>query len=189
MNSSRVKLQRRPFLTPIWLTAGACTAGFLFLLFVIWVWGTANSTTVIVIRHAEKDGGNQVDPKLSAAGAERAQRLARMFGAVDVPGRLDAIYVTNTLRSRLTAAPLAERLSLPLSVAAGTDATALAQRVLREHGGGRVLIVAHLDTLPAIVSSLSGIDDIPKVDAEDYGIIYIVTVPRIGHANLLRLIY
>jgi phosphohistidine phosphatase SixA len=188
MNSSRVKLQRRPFLTPIWLTAGACTAGFLFLLFVIWVWGTAYSTTVIVIRHAEKDGGEQVDPKLSAAGVERAQRLARMFGAVDVPGRLDAIYVTNTL-SRLTAAPLAELLSLPLSVAAGTDPKALTHRVLREHGGGRVLIVAHLDTLPAIVSSLSGIDDIPKVDADDYGIIYVVTVPRIGHANLLRLNY
>ncbi len=189
MNSSRVKLQHRPFLTPIWLTAGAAVAAFVFFLFVMWVWGTAGSTTVIVIRHAEKDSADQADPKLSAAGSERAQRLARMFGAVDGPGRLDAIYVSNTLRSKLTAEPLAERLHVPLEIAAGNDAKALAHRALREHGGGRVLIVAHLDTLPAIVASLSGIDDIPQLEADDYGIIYVVTVPRIGHANLLRLSY
>jgi broad specificity phosphatase PhoE len=188
MNSSRVKLQHRPFLTPIWLTAGAAAAAFLFSLFVIWVWGTANSTTVIVIRHAEKDSADTVDPKLSVAGMERAQLLARMFGAGDGPGRLDAIYVSNTLRSKLTAEPLAQRLHLPLSIAAG-DGKALARRALREHAGGRVLIVAHLDTLPAIVASLSGIDDIPPLAAEDYGLIYVVTVPRIGHANLLRLSY
>jgi broad specificity phosphatase PhoE len=112
-----------------------------------------------------------------------------MFGAVDGPGRLDAIYVSNTLRSKLTAEPLAERLHVPLKVAAGNDdGKALARRALREHGGGRVLIVAHLDTLPVIVASLSGID-IPKLEADDYGVIYVVTVPRIGHANLLRLNY
>jgi len=188
MNSSRVKLQRRPFLTPIWLTVGTATAAFLFALFIIWVWGTADSTTVIVVRHAEKDAVDTVDPKLSAAGSERAQLLARMFGA-DGPGRLDAIYVSNTSRSRLTAAPLAERLHLPLSVAAGNDGKALARRALREHAGGRVLIVAHLDTMPAIVAALSGIDAIPPPDAQDYGVIYVVTVPRIGHANLLRLNY
>jgi broad specificity phosphatase PhoE len=189
MNSSRVNLRRRPFLTPIWLTVGAAAAAFLFALCIIWAWGTADSTTVIVVRHAEQDTGDPVDPKLSAAGSERAQLLARMFGAVDGPGRLDAIYVSNTLRSRLTAAPLAERLHLPLSVAAGNDGKALARRALREHAGGRVLIVAHLDTLPAIVASLSGIDEIPKLDPQDYGVIYVVTVPRIGHANLLRLNY
>jgi broad specificity phosphatase PhoE len=189
MNSSRVKLQRRPFLTPIWLTVGAVATAFVFALFMIWVWGTADSTTVIVVRHAEKETGDAVDPKLSAAGSARAQLLARMFGVADGPGRLDAIYVSNTSRSRLTAAPLAERLHLPVSVAAGNDARALARRALREHAGGRVLIVAHLDTLPAIVASLSGNDDIPNLDAQDYGVIYVVTVPRIGHANLLRLNY
>jgi phosphohistidine phosphatase SixA len=189
MNSSRVKLQHRPFLTPIWLTAGAAAAAFLFALFVIWVWGTADSTTVIVIRHAENEGGDQVDPRLSAAGAERAQLLARMFGAIDGPGRLDAIYVSNTLRSRLTAAPLAERLHMPLTVAAVDDGKALARRAVHEHGGGRVLIVAQLDTLPAVVGSLSGGGAFPKLDAADYGIIYVVTVPRIGHANILQLNY
>ena len=189
MNSSRVKLQHRPFLTPIWLTVGAAVAAFLFALFVIWVWGTADSTTVIVIPHAEQEAGGQVDPKLSSVGEERAQRLARIFGASQGPGRLDAIYVSNASFSRLTAAPLAERLHVPLSVAAGGDDVALARRALREHGGGRVLVVAHPDTLPGIVAALSGVDHIPRLNAQDYGIIYVVTVPRIGHANLVRLNY
>jgi broad specificity phosphatase PhoE len=189
MSSSRVKLQRRPFLTPIWLIAGAAAASLLFALFIIWVWGTADSTTVIVIRHAEQDQVDPADPGLSAAGFERAARLAHMFGAVKGPGRLDAVYVSNTRLSRLTAAPLADRLHVPLTVAAGDDGRALARRALREHAGGRVLIVAHLDILPALVAALSGNDDIPTLDAADYGVIYVVTVPRIGHANLLRLNY
>jgi broad specificity phosphatase PhoE len=112
-----------------------------------------------------------------------------MVGAIDGPGRLDAIYVSNTLRSRLTAAPLAERLHMPLTVAAVDDGKALARRAVHEHGGGRVLIVARLDTLPAVVGSLSGGGAFPKLDAADYGIIYVVTVPRIGHANILQLNY
>jgi broad specificity phosphatase PhoE len=181
MTNSRVKLQHRPFLTPIWVTAGAAGAAFLFALFLIWVWGTAGSTTVIVI---------PVDPKIAAAaGEERTQMLARMFGGSDGPGRLDAIYASSTPGSRLTATPLAARLRIPLNVAAGTDAKALARRVLREHGGGRVLIVAHLDAFPGIVEALSGVAYDANLDAEDYRVIDVVTVPRIGHANLLRFNY
>jgi broad specificity phosphatase PhoE len=188
MNLSRVKLQRRPFLTPIWLIAGTGAAAFVLSLFIIWEWGTADATTVIVLGHAEEARAEPADPKLSAAGAERAQLLARMFGAAEGPGRLDAIYASNTLRSRLTAEPLAQRVHLPLTVTADTGRE-LAHRVLREHGGGRVLIVAREGTLPALVASLSGIAGLPEVHAEDYGIIYVITVPRIGHANLLRLNY
>jgi hypothetical protein len=180
MNSSRVKLQHRPFLTPIWLTVGAAGAAFLFALFLIWVWGTAGSTTVIVI---------PVDPKPAAAGDERAALLARMFGGTGGPGRLDAIYVSNTPGSRLMAAALAARLRIPLSVAAETGAKVLARRALHEHGGGRVLIIAHLDVFPGIVEALSGVAYDAKLDAEDYRVIDVVTVPRIGHANLLRLNY
>jgi hypothetical protein len=31
--------------------------------------------------------------------------------------------------------------------------------------------------------------DIPNIDEQDFGVMYIVTVPRIGHANLVRLNY
>jgi broad specificity phosphatase PhoE len=178
MNNSRVKLQHRPFLTPIWVTAGAAGTAFLFTLFLIWVWGTAGSTTVIVIPE---------DPVATVE--ERAAALVRMFGATEGPGRVDAIYVSNTTRGRLTASPLATRLHIPLLVAAETEAQDIARRALREHRGGRVVIVVHHDTFTRMVESLSGVEGIPKLAAEEYGVIYVVTVPRIGHANLLRLNY
>ena len=175
MNSSRVNLQHRPFLTPIWITAGVAAAGFLFALFVIWVWGTAGSTTVIVI------------PEDPAAAEARSALFARMFGAEQGPGRLDAIYASPGSRPTVTA--LASRLHITLRDAPDTDAKALARHALHEHGGGRVLVIAQRDLFAGVVKALSGVDDIPPLAAGDYGVVYVVTVPRIGHANLLRLNY
>lgn len=188
MKSERANLQHRPFLIPIWLTAIAALGAFSLALVAIWFLFTANSTTVIVIRHAEKEAVNP-DPPLSAAGQARAELLARMYGAVQGAGRIDAIYVSDTQRSRMTAAPLASRLRLTPIVAPSDDSKALAHRVLSDNSGKRVLIVGHSNTVPLLVGALSGRDDIPKIDDQDYSEMYIVTVPRIGHANVLRLNY
>jgi phosphohistidine phosphatase SixA len=190
MKKDHASFQRRPFLTPIWLTALAALFGLGLAIFAIWVWGTAGSTIVIVIRHAEKDVSiSAADPPLTQAGEARAALLARMFGDGNGWGRLDAIYVSPALRNRLTAAPLAARLSLSETVAPAENPSALARRVLREHDGGRILIVGHTDTVPQIVAALSGNSKVPEIGAEEYGTMYIVTVPRIGHANVLRLNY
>jgi broad specificity phosphatase PhoE len=190
MKKDHVSLQRRPFLTPIWLLAIAAAVVLGFAIFAAWVWGTAGSTTVVVIRHAEKDVTvNAADPPLTQAGEARAALLARMFGDAKILGHLDAIYVSPALRNRLTAAPLAERLGIGETVVPADDPRALARRVLREHGGGRILIVAHSDTVPQIVAALTGNEKIPEIAALEYGTMYIVTVPRIGHADLLRLSY
>jgi hypothetical protein len=178
MSNSRVNLQHRPFLTPIWVTAGVAGAAFLFALFLIWiwVWGTAGSTTVIVIADD------------ATAGEERAALLVRLFGATQGPGRLNAIYASNS-SSRQSVAALADRLHVAIADAPGTDGRALARRALHEHHGGRVLLIARPDMFPSVVEALSGISDIPQLSSPDYGVVYIVTVPRIGHANLLRLNY
>ncbi|HXI77466.1 MAG TPA: phosphoglycerate mutase family protein [Steroidobacteraceae bacterium] len=190
MKKDHVSFQRRPFLTPIWLTALAVLLGLSFAGFAAWVWGTAGSTTVIVIRHAEKDlSVSATDPPLTPAGEARAALLASMFGDTQRLGHLDAIYVSPALRNRLTAAPLAARLGLPATVAPADDPRGLARRALREHSGGRVLIIGHSDTVPQIVTALSGNSKIPEIEDREYGTMYIVSVPRIGDANLLRLNY
>ena len=193
MKTDHVGFQRRPFLTPIWLTVIAAIGSVMavcFAAFMVWVWATASSTTVIVIRHAEKDlSASAVEPPLSQAGEARAALLARMFGDAKGLGHLDAIYVSPALRSRLTAAPLAASLGIGVTVAPVDDPRGLALRVLHEHRGGRVLIVGHSDTVPQIVATLSGNPNIPEIRDQEYGTLYIVTVPRIGHAALWRLNY
>ena len=190
MKKDPVSFQRRPFLTPIWLTALAAVMVLGFAIFAAWVWGTAGSTTVIVIRHGEKDLSVSVtDPPLSPAGEARAALLARMFGDANGLGRVDAIYVSPALRNRLTAAPRAARLGISANVAPADDPQGLARRALREHSGGRVLIVGHSDTVPRIVAALSGNPKIPEIGDQEYGTMYIIAVPRIGNPNLLRLNY
>ncbi len=190
MKKDHAGFQRRPFLTPIWLTVIAALLAFSLMIFAAWVWATAGSTTVIVIRHAEKDLNVSVtDPPLNPEGEARAALLATMFGDAKHLGHVDAIYVSPALRNRRTAAPLADRLGITPVVAPADDPKGLARRALREHQGGRVLIIGHSDTVPQIVAALSGNSKIPELGDQEYGTMYIVSVPRIGHANVLRLKY
>jgi phosphohistidine phosphatase SixA len=192
MKTAHVNLQRGPFLIPIWLTAIAAVAAFAvcsFAVVTVWVWFTANSTTIVVIRHAEKETVSAPDPPLSEAGQARAALLVRMFGATQGVGRLDAIYTSSALRNRMTAAPLAARLGIVPIVAPSDDPKGLAHRIVRENSGKRVMVIGHTNTVPDIVAALSGQSDIPQIDEREFGTMYIVTVPRIGHANVLRLSY
>jgi broad specificity phosphatase PhoE len=189
MKSAHVNLQRGPFLIPIWLTAIGAMAVFSVAVVALWVWFTANSTVVIVIRHAEKESVSEPDPPLSAAGEARAALLAQMFGQATGAGRLDAIYISSALRNRMTAAPLAARLRIVPIVAPTDDPKGLARRIVRENSGKRVMVIGHTNTVPAIVAALSGRSDIPQIEEKEFGTLYIVTVPRIGHANVLRLSY
>ena len=105
------RLKRRPFLTPIWLSVFGVLLIMGFLGFEAWMWFAADSTMIIVVRHAEKVLGAGSDPPLTPAGEARAALLASMFGG-HAPGHIDAIYVTATVRNRMTAAPLAASLGL-----------------------------------------------------------------------------
>jgi broad specificity phosphatase PhoE len=187
-----VALRRRPFYSPVWLAAlGALAAigGLAVLAAAIWLWSTSDATTVIVIRHAEQELNGAADPPLSAAGQARAEALAQLFGERGGAGTLDAILTSTTLRSRATAAPLAKRLGITPIALPRDDADEIVRRALHGLEAERILVVAHVDTIPKIVAEL-GDRDAPEVGGDsDYGTIYIVTVPRLGRASVLRLHY
>jgi broad specificity phosphatase PhoE len=186
------KLQRRPFLAPIGLAALAAVAWVMAVLVLVgmaWFFATARSTTIVVVRHAEKVMDGNPDPALTDEGQARAALLARMLGDRRLEDHIDAIYVSPALRTRLTAAPLAARLGLAPEIASEDDPRGFARRVLREHRGDRILIVGHADTMPALVEALSGAKDIPPIGAAEYGTMYVISVPRIGRANVLSVTY
>jgi broad specificity phosphatase PhoE len=186
MKKTTSEMKHKAFLTPVWL---AGLAAFVLLCVAAWLWSAANTTTVIVIRHAEKASTDSLDPPLSAAGEDRAALLARIFAHAEASDRIGAIYVSPLVRNRMTAAPLAAALHLtPIEVPAD-DPRGLATRVLKDHPGGRVLVIGHTDTVPAIVAALSGDAQVASIGALEYDRMYIVTVPGIGRANVLRLSY
>jgi hypothetical protein len=182
---TRRRRPRRPFLAPLWLTALLVLA-VASLVFLALLALRLESPTVVVLVHPPLEGrplpGD--DPPLSAQGQQQAQRLAIMFGDPGVTGHLDALYVSDTRSARDTLAPLAERLRQQ-PVVVSTDPARTVSRVMREHAGGTVLVVASGDRMPELVRRLSGTRLPPGQD--DAG--YIVGIPTFGRASLLRFRY
>lgn len=179
--------RRRTFLAPLWLLAWG---GILMLAGAIIYWNSATTTTIVLVRHAEKQLGAISDAPLTPEGEQRAARLAQMFGDAEAYGRIGNIYVSDTRRSQQTAAGLAQRLSLtPVIVEGKSDAKALARRVMRENRGGRALIVGHSNTVPQLVAALAGVENVPAMGEEEFDTVYFVTVPTIGKSSVLRMKY
>jgi phosphohistidine phosphatase SixA len=142
-------------------------------------------TTVILVRHAEKElvGDN---PELTPAGAERALALAHVVGEVNI----SAVYATQYARTRNTALPLAHLLGLDVNIVATSQSFAadMADLVRTEHVGETVVIVSHSNTTPAIIGEL-GVSPVPTIDDDEYDDLYVVTITPTGQANLLALRY
>lgn len=183
MRKEYASLRRRPFLAPVWLAA---LAGLLVIALAVWVIGAASTTTVFVMRHAEKAEAPPDDPLLSPAGEMRALALAEQFGRAPKGQGLDTIFVSEFRRTQETVRPLANRLGIPVIVVPAAEPKTVARRALDENRGGRVLIVGHSDTVPAIVKELSG-DKVPEMSVTEYGILYVVAVPRFSRAAVTRL--
>jgi broad specificity phosphatase PhoE len=179
--------RRRTFLAPLWLLA---LGGLLVLLAAVLYWNSATTTTIVLIRHAEKQLGAIEDAPLTPQGELRAARLAQMFGDAEGFGRVQRIYVSDTRRSQQTAAGLAQRLNLKPIIVEGKGGTSeLARRVLHENRGGLALIVGHSNTVPQLVMELTGDNQVPAIGDQEFDTLYVVTVPTIGKASVLRLKY
>ena len=142
-------------------------------------------TTVIVIRHAEKNiEPNNPDPDLSPAGQVRAQEIARMFGDVGV----QAIYATQYKRTQQTVAPLANRLGLSVTAVDAKQSAELTRLILSNNRGQTVFVAGHNNTAPEIVNILSG-ENYPQIPESEYDNMFIVTIYRFGKAKVLKVKY
>jgi len=183
MRKEYAKLRRRPFLTPLWLTVSVSVVA---LALAAWALVSASTTTLIVIRHAEATRSPDKpdkDPPLSLAGELRAARLADVFASSAGKLALDGVVVSAFRRSQDTARPLANALGIPVIVESSADPAVISRRALGEFRGGRVLIVGHADTVPAIVGALTG-DQIPPMAETDFGTLYVVSRPQFSRATV-----
>ncbi|PPK86349.1 broad specificity phosphatase PhoE [Neolewinella xylanilytica] len=140
-------------------------------------------TTVILVRHAEKDFGD--DPDLTPAGQERAALLAEMLRNT----QLDAVYSTDTKRTRQTATPTAEAHDLSVSIYDAGELQVVSNRIARKHRGGTILVVGHSNTTPALANHLTDSDAHPRFSELDYGNLLVVTLPPAGTPRVLQLRY
>jgi 2,3-bisphosphoglycerate-dependent phosphoglycerate mutase len=179
---------RRPFLAPLVIMALLAVGALAAVAIGLVRYTSAATTTVVVVRSGESASGDLQDPPLVAAGEQRAERLAQLFGGRGSPGRIEAIYVTAARRVQQMAMPLAARLGIRPVVISNGDADEAAGRALNEHRGATVMVVTSATTLPRLIEALSGIKLAPPA-RDQYGEIYIVSVPALGSAGVVKLQY
>lgn len=154
-----------------------------------WFFESQATTTIIFVRHAEKELSAGDDPSLSEAGRRRVAELRRQLVDADVVAGVDAIYVTPLKRSQETAKPLADELSLPLNIYDPADTEEILDRILRRHKGEIILVVGHSNTVPVLIYNLGASKHVPVIDENEYDNIYIISIPWFGKTKTIRLRY
>ncbi|HCT44860.1 MAG: hypothetical protein CMJ35_09290 [Phycisphaerae bacterium] len=137
---------------------------------------------VYIVRHAEKLDGQ--DPDLSEAGLTRADMLAHTLGQED----LGAIFVTDTNRSRQTAAPTALAHEIKPTQYPATDAQALRAMLDALPANTNALVIAHSNTVSSIIEALGGqpIGDLPD---DEYTRLYALVLSDAQLTRTLQLSY
>ena len=161
--------------------------GFLVGLFLLVVTGQAwagESSLVFLVRHAEKTTeeayGQLKDPRLTAAGKERAEVLARLLA----PAGITAVHSTDYRRTRETAAPTAEALGLDVQLYDARMLESFANELKQSQG--RHLVVGHSNTTPQLVRLLGGEPGEPIDEATEYDRLYILVQHPEGNVTTIR---
>ena len=140
------------------------------------------STTIYLVRHAEKDlTPGLADPPLTPAGEARAamlsQQLARRHPA--------ALFTTDTRRTRATLAPLAQATGLVPEAYDAKNQAALAAHIRQDFKGKTVVVVGHSNTLLPLLAAL-GVAPLPsEIRDEEYNYLFKVKMRQGQPAQLV----
>ncbi len=155
------------------------------ILFAYWTTFARPLTTVILVRHAEKNiEPTNPNPDLSPAGKNRSQELVRVLGSAGVT----AIYATQFGRTQQTAQPLASTLGLPVTQIDSKNTAELVRQITMNHRGGVVFVAGHNNTVPQVIEGLGG-GSFPIIPETEYDNMFVVSIYRVGKARGVKLKY
>lgn len=164
-----------------WRYAGAVAATLIAVAVVSWYFCWGMPTTVLLVRHADRQGTADA---LTAAGTARAQALAHVMEKSGI----SAIYTSEAARTQQTAAPTASLLGITPAAVAAADVAGLVATLRTDHSGQKVMVVGHSNTVPQIIAELGG--PAVTIGSAEYDNLYVLTVCRcrrwggIGLTNL-----
>jgi len=145
--------------------------------------GSRLTTTVLLVRHAEKGNDPKNDPDLKKPeGENRAKKLAEVAFKADVR----AIYTTNTNRTRQTVQPLAKALNLQPVIYDSNPW--LVSDITTKHKGELVLVAGHSNTVPDIIKALGGDPRRCPID-DQFDNLCVIVIFETGKAEVIHLKY
>lgn len=156
--------------------------GVAFVLALGWLWSVKGTTTIILVRHADiqqlEDGGIE----LNDTGYFRSRSLAGWLK----PSGITRIYTSDYPPTRLTAEAVAKATGAELVEIPAAETDRLIEE-LEGLRGDTVLVVGQAETLPEVITELSGRR--PDIEPADYSAMYIVSDSVLTRARLLTLRY
>ncbi len=138
----------------------------------------AQSTTVYLVRHAEKDLSNpkEKNPILTQDGENRAIALVEKLKSKP----LDFIYSTATIRTMDTARPIAKVKQKEIENYNAQKYNDLCQKILKEGAGKSHLIVGHSNIILEMIETLGGKRPIKMIEETDYDYFFTVKIKKSG---------
>lgn len=138
----------------------------------------AQNATFILLRHAEKDvspSANKADPVLTAEGKQRAEKFFETIKNY----KPTQIFSTNFLRTRATAAPLAENLNDKYRIQIQNydyeELENFADRLLKLNSG-TIVVVGHNTTTPMLANLLIKQNKYGALGDLEYNKIWIIKI-------------
>lgn len=169
-------------------------AGLLFVAIVSALPGLAHAqaadciTTVILLRHADRDGDNDA---LTDLGMQRAQDFARVVSEAGAT----VFFTTDKVRTTETIRPAADQAAgvEPPSAAGQNplieiydDPAALKNNIMTQHRCNAVVVAGHSNTLASIMQAF-GVESPPDVTSDQFDRLFIISVAdHTAHVTRLR---
>ena len=141
----------------------------------------AQTTTIWIVRHAEKATTPGNDPDLSTEGKVRATELAKQLK----DQKIAAIYTTPYKRTSQTGEPTLKQAGLPaLQTYNPADLAAFTKQILQDHAGKTILVIGHSNTVIPTLQALGATKPFDTLDDEDYDQLFKVTIGPDKKASL-----
>jgi len=125
------------------------------------------SSTVYIVRHAEKADDGTDNPPLRPEGVTRANMLAAMLADKSIV----AIITSTFKRTVQTADPLAKKLGKQATVTKISSVDSVVSKV--RAAKGNVLVVHHSNTVPGIIAKFGG-PEIPTICDSVYDRLFVL---------------
>lgn len=126
-------------------------------------------STIILIRHAEKEDATTKDPSLSHIGKQRAEALVQLFKDISI----DAFYATPYKRTTETITPIAKAKGKEVLSYNPSNQKSIAE-MIQLGKGKKIMIAGHSNTIPQLVNTLIGKNEFATMDENDYGKIWLL---------------
>lgn len=143
---------------------------------------SCNTTTIYLVRHAEKADSSR-DPDLSSAGVSRANRLATLLGNEHI----QAIFSTDFKRTIQTAIPLSDKMHLPVQLYSPDTLKAFANMI--KHQQINTLVIGHSNSTISLLDALGLQHSVKIINDIDYFNFFKITKRLSGKLKLEELKY